>query len=199
MLKDWSQERAGRVKKEKGAKKKPSTEATTSATVATTSTKDAKSINNNNNNNRVPNSVGSPVPESSPPSLLDASVITSVSDKLTSADPKELDPEAVPPIRDTSSTNLSVAGSSIKEEDLVVPEDSQSCYSYASNPSQRTAGLLVIGDEILKGSTADTNTLAAAKAFRENSVILKRVVVVSDDQNEIVKEVLAMQQEVGRY
>ena len=64
---------------------------------------------------------------------------------------------------------------------------------------QRTAGLLVIGDEILKGATADTNTQAAAKAFRENSVLLKRVVVVSDDQEAIVNEIQAMQNEVGEY
>lgn len=49
-----------------------------------------------------------------------------------------------------------------------------------------------------KGSTADTNTQAAAKAFREKSVLLKRVVVVSDDLDDIVNEILTMQHEVGR-
>ena len=65
-----------------------------------------------------------------------------------------------------------------------------------SNP---TAAMLVIGDEILKGSTADTNTMVAAKALREHSVHLKRVVVVSDDQDNIVQEILSMQQEVGTW
>jgi len=56
--------------------------------------------------------------------------------------------------------------------------------------------LLVIGDEILKGLTMDTNTNAAAGVLRENNVLLKRVVTVSDDQEDIVKEIERMQDEV---
>jgi len=52
----------------------------------------------------------------------------------------------------------------------------------------RTVGILIIGDEILKGLTPDTNTHAAATALHANGVPLSRVVVVSDDQNEIVRE-----------
>jgi FAD synthetase len=57
-------------------------------------------------------------------------------------------------------------------------------------------GILIIGDEILKGYTADTNTMAAAKALRDQNVLLKRVVVVSDDQEEIVQEINRMRQKV---
>jgi FAD synthetase len=55
---------------------------------------------------------------------------------------------------------------------------------------------LVIGNEILKGMTADTNTQAAAKALWEHNVPLAKVVVVSDDQDEIVEEILRLQHQV---
>jgi FAD synthetase len=61
--------------------------------------------------------------------------------------------------------------------------------------AQKTVGLLIIGDEILKGYTADTNTMAAARALREQNVPLRRVAVVSDDQDEIAKEIGRLQQE----
>jgi FAD synthetase len=62
--------------------------------------------------------------------------------------------------------------------------------------SQKTVGILIIGDEILKGMTVDQNTNAAAKALRKESVILSRVVVVSDDQDEIVKDIHRLHSEV---
>lgn len=171
MLQDWSQERAGRIKKEKKdiAKPEPAPEATAS-------------------------------PLSAPPSVQE-SVITSAS-ALKNADPREMQSTLIVP-RDSGEGGASeegYQGSLLKKDDDLV-DDSKSCYSYTSNDSltQRTAGLLVIGDEILKGSTADTNTQAAAKAFREKSVLLKRVVVVSDDMDDIVNEILTMQHEVGRY
>ena len=65
-------------------------------------------------------------------------------------------------------------------------------FSYADDTSmQRTVGLLVIGDEILKGYTADTNTNSAAMALYNENVVLKRVVVVSDDMDEIVEEIVS--------
>lgn len=57
--------------------------------------------------------------------------------------------------------------------------------------TQRSVGLLVIGDEILKGYTADTNTNSAATALYNENVLLKRVVVVSDDMDEIVDEIVS--------
>ena len=59
--------------------------------------------------------------------------------------------------------------------------------------SQKTAGLLIIGDEILKGFTSDTNTQVAATALRDNNVVLKYVVVVSDVLDDIVEEIRRMQ------
>jgi FAD synthetase len=59
--------------------------------------------------------------------------------------------------------------------------------------SQKTAGLLIIGDEILKGFTPDINTQVAATALRDNNVVLKYVVVVSDVLEDIVGEIRRMQ------
>lgn len=136
------------------------------------------------------------------------SVITTAS-VLRTSDPKELldtnNSIAPPPSSSLDASSVKAASdlATINTTAAAIPDDLQSCVSYGdeSNPLviQRTAGLLVIGDEILKGSTADTNTQSAAKALREHSVHLKRVVVVSDDQDSIVQEILAMQQEVGRY
>ena len=65
--------------------------------------------------------------------------------------------------------------------------------SESSLPAQKTVGLVVVGDEILKGQTADINTLAAAVALRENNVPLARVSIVSDDLDEIADEIRRMQ------
>lgn len=132
-------------------------------------------------------------PIAAPPSVQD-SANTTVS-VLRDTDPREMQPEDS--VYDDARADASSAPSGREMQD-VAGDDSQSCYSYTSNNSltQMTAGLLVIGDEILKGATADTNTQAAAKAFREKSVLLKRVVVVSDDQHDIVNEILTMQHEV---
>ena len=167
MLQDWSQERAGRIKKEKKVANKTDNTETTLAP-----------------------------PTSAPPSVQE-SVITTVS-VLKNADPLQPTMITLDSEEEDGSAKASQYSLLKREEDLV--DDSKSCYSYASNHSftQRTAGLLVIGDEILKGSTADTNTQAAAKAFREKSVLLKRVVVVPDDMDDIVNEILTMQHEVGK-
>eukprot|EP00977_Amphora_coffeiformis_P005948 scaffold1267_cov171-Amphora_coffeaeformis.AAC.24 len=70
-------------------------------------------------------------------------------------------------------------------------------FSYASDsPFQRTVGLLVIGDEILKGYTADTNTNTAALVLHNENVVLKRVVIVSDTMEDIVEEISRLQEEV---
>eukprot|EP00586_Coscinodiscus_wailesii_P014920 CAMPEP_0172503736 /NCGR_PEP_ID=MMETSP1066-20121228/171777_1 /TAXON_ID=671091 /ORGANISM="Coscinodiscus wailesii, Strain CCMP2513" /LENGTH=656 /DNA_ID=CAMNT_0013279585 /DNA_START=430 /DNA_END=2400 /DNA_ORIENTATION=+ len=77
--------------------------------------------------------------------------------------------------------------------------DASATTSYAtSNDDSRpqTVGLVIIGDEILKGITQDINTQAAAVALRSNGVPLARVVVVSDDQDEIVSEIQSMMREV---
>jgi FAD synthetase len=58
-----------------------------------------------------------------------------------------------------------------------------------SSRRRLTVGLIVIGDEILKGMTPDSNIVAAAKALRSNGVSLSRVSVVSDDPTDTVNEI----------
>ena len=66
----------------------------------------------------------------------------------------------------------------------------------SSKTRQKTVGLIIIGDEILKGSCMDTNTHSAAKSMRDHNVPLTRVAVVSDDQNAIVNEIHRMYRNV---
>jgi len=89
-----------------------------------------------------------------------------------------------------------------------VPEESPSYQKYTVMPSdgdvsygsdsvtQRSVGLLIIGDEILKGYTADTNSKEAALAMGIENVLLKRIVVVSDNLEEICEEINRMQKQV---
>jgi FAD synthetase len=65
-----------------------------------------------------------------------------------------------------------------------------------SDGMQRSVGLLIIGDEILKGMTADQNTQVAAQALREHGVPLKKVAIVSDCQDAIVAEIKRLQRDV---
>ena len=85
-----------------------------------------------------------------------------------------------------------------KTRDSQIEDDEDSsCVSYSGlSEMQRTVGLLIIGDEILKGLTADTNSQAAATALRKRNVLLKRVVVVSDNMEDIVEEIRRLQKEV---
>jgi len=50
-------------------------------------------------------------------------------------------------------------------------------------------GLLIIGDEILKGLCSDSNIFNAANALRSNGLLLSKVVIVPDEQEDIVNEV----------
>jgi FAD synthetase len=50
-------------------------------------------------------------------------------------------------------------------------------------------GLLIIGDEILKGLCSDSNIYNAANALRSNGLLLSKVVIVPDEQEDIVNEV----------
>jgi len=75
-------------------------------------------------------------------------------------------------------------------------KSSASSVTNSTNKSPRTVGLLIIGDEILKGLTPDTNTHAAASALHANNVPLSKVAVVLDDQDEIIAEVQQMQKDV---
>jgi len=55
--------------------------------------------------------------------------------------------------------------------------------------SAATAGLVVIGDEILSAKTADSNTAFAMRLLRDHGVALKRVAIVGDEAAAIRDEV----------
>jgi FAD synthetase len=150
MLRDWEQERAGRIKKEAqspAAKKMLAVELTQGA---------------------APSSV---------------SVMSIGAQLETRTDILE---ESIP------ETASCIDGSALGEA-----VDDASATSLDCLPcQQKTVGILIIGDEILKGLTLDKNTNAAAKALRKECVKLSKVVIVSDDQEEIVKDIQRLQSEV---
>ena len=148
MLKDWDQERAGRIKKDKKKKGGPSS-------------KKEKIV------------------EREVDAISKCSTVASLPN--TKAPPDIL--EEVPTNAIDSTTNISDSDS-----------DVSSIGSHSV--SQRTVGIIIIGDEILKGLTPDTNTHAAASALNGNNVPLARVVVVSDDQDEIISEIKKMNDQV---
>jgi len=59
----------------------------------------------------------------------------------------------------------------------------------SSSGKRKTAGLIIIGDEILKGQVQDTNTYFLAGGLRNLGVHLERVSVISDDIDTIASEV----------
>ena len=52
-----------------------------------------------------------------------------------------------------------------------------------------TAGIIIIGDEILKGQTLDTNTHFLTKRLKELGVKVRRISVISDEVDVIAEEV----------
>jgi len=75
--------------------------------------------------------------------------------------------------------------------------DSEAASTSSSNGGfPPLVGLLIIGDEILKGQTDDCNIRECAAALRQNGVPLERVSVVPDDLDVIVAEIVRMEQEV---
>ena len=145
MLRDWDQERAGRIKKGKGGEQPQS----------------KKSSGTN-----------SPKPLSRSASV---SGLTTVSN-----------------IRLVNVLNQSMLSENTTVDDYTV----QTLSSDECNAGAKTVGILIVGDEILKGMTMDTNTNVAAKALRKECVQLGRVVVVSDNVDEIAKEIRRMRDEV---
>uniref|UniRef100_A0A672JA52 FAD synthase n=1 Tax=Salarias fasciatus TaxID=181472 RepID=A0A672JA52_SALFA len=61
--------------------------------------------------------------------------------------------------------------------------------SIAANGDAPTAAILIIGDEILKGHTVDTNSAFLTRALRKLGVSVRRVTVIPDVQEIIAKEV----------
>ncbi|XP_063222852.1 FAD synthase-like isoform X2 [Bacillus rossius redtenbacheri] len=56
--------------------------------------------------------------------------------------------------------------------------------------SDLTAGIIVIGDEVLKGQVMDTNSHVLCKRLRACGISVRKVVVVADDTSEIAEEVV---------
>ena len=57
-----------------------------------------------------------------------------------------------------------------------------------------TAGLVVIGDEILSGRTQDANIAYLAKWLNEEGVVLQEVRIIGDDREAIIQAVNALRQ-----
>ncbi|KAM3873309.1 FAD synthase [Diretmus argenteus] len=64
-----------------------------------------------------------------------------------------------------------------------------SSLSSTANGDTTTAAILIIGDEILKGHTVDTNSAFLSRALRKLGVSVKRITVIPDVQEVISKEV----------
>lgn len=173
MLRDWDQERAGRAtkgkEKVKGGKKKVSADKlslSASSSVVSLAT------------NATGGTEASKVEGKASRSASDA-------DDVSKTSQPELKGETAARINGTTSKPVETTDS-IDDED-----DSTNSITTTSTP--KTVGLLIIGDEILKGLTPDTNTFSAATALRERNVPLTRVAVVSDDHDEIVDEIRRME------
>ena len=147
MLKDWSQERAGRAKKEK--KKKGDSN----------SLDEKKTERYNDNLSQCSTVVSLPKHSTS-----------SVGNRTTDNMPDS-----------KNSDDVSSVGS----------DDSLSNFQ-----TQRTVGVIIIGDEILKGLTPDTNLNIAASALRDCNVPLARASIVSDSMDKIIAEIKEMEKQV---
>ena len=67
---------------------------------------------------------------------------------------------------------------------------------FLAAPPSSTVGIIVVGDEILKGQTQDTNTFFLASRLHRLGLRVRRVSVIPDDVDVIADEVRAFS---GRY
>ncbi|MCG6551032.1 MAG: molybdopterin-binding protein [Candidatus Magnetominusculus sp. LBB02] len=58
----------------------------------------------------------------------------------------------------------------------------------------KTAGIIIIGDEVLSGKVEDVNSGFAARGLRLKGIDVRRISVISDDINEIAAETTAFSQ-----
>lgn len=144
MLKDWSQERAGRVSK----KKQSTTE---------TPQDEAGKVNGEQSTHH-----GATMSQTSSTVSLTKEEGTSMSDVVNVDD----------------------------------VEDAPATGETSKLPPAPSVALIVIGDELLKGMTPDSNVLAAAKALRAYNLTLTRVSIISDDLEVIVEEIHRVSTEV---
>ena len=71
---------------------------------------------------------------------------------------------------------------------------SNDSYNTSSHKDTTTAGMIIIGDEILNGMTADVNMQITSLCLKSIGIPLRKVVVVLDEIDEIVEEVRRMSQ-----
>lgn len=162
MLRDWDQERAGRISKKKKS-------------ITSSSHKPKKIIKNVNTT--TTDESETTTERSAIPSVSSIGHLSTLSEGRRIV-------EAAPPPAPAQDAETSANGVN------AIPES----VSFSSDAiTQKTAGLLIIGDEILKGLTQDVNTQVAAVALRSQNVVLKCVAVISDDLDEIAKEIRRLQ------
>ncbi|GAA5821392.1 hypothetical protein JCM10212_000279, partial [Sporobolomyces blumeae] len=102
----------------------------------------------------------------------------------------------VPSTRMASSTLPPAASSSSSTSTASSTRDDPPKFPLSPVPQMdkvvRTAGMLVIGDEILNGKTRDTNSNFLAKLTFDLGIELKRIEVIADDEAEIGEAVTRM-------
>ena len=177
MLQDWDQERAGRIKKEVTGKGGNVTATTTRTTNTSKSATSGISSRAKTPMSRAGSTISnvSDFRKSDPSPLL--AVDTTILDGRTVAGGGAVG----------GSVNTNTTGGG-ETETIYTIESLNDDEQHQPPEAPKTVGLLIIGDEILKGMTLDLNTNAAAKALRKENVLLRRVVVCSDDPEEIVKD-----------
>ena len=167
MLTDYSLERAGRIKK----KPKKTFSSVTNDSVTSLSSSGTSAVEPSTETTTTATTTATAAPSNDP-----ASPVFTASEAYTL--PKETEQVSPLPPRD-----VAAAETSPETPPLATP----------SSSLITTVGLLIIGDEILKGYTVDTNSQTTAAALRPyDTVSLQRVVVVSDTLDDISQELQLM-------
>lgn len=169
MLRDWDQERAGRIKNDTDGRKIVS----------------PRSFKSPKRNTEAISATSSYVTSSINALSLDGLTAVSNARRVTKGhNTSSIDST------DTSGGDAAVA----QDDDLFLDQSLGSDIS--DDGRAKRVGILIVGDEILKGMTMDTNTHTAAQALRKECIQLARVVVVSDDVDEIAREIRRLRNEV---
>ena len=156
MLRDWSQERAGRIDKKK---KK---------------TKQTSKKENDESVAQKDKAVG----------------VTMSQTSSTVSLPPTMDENETTKLTESMSTILNISEEEEAQSDTDLRKNTGGQFSPGKSHGGRpTVGLIVIGDELLKGMTPDSNIISAAKALRHNNVTLSRVSIISDDGQDIQQEI----------